>query len=245
MDRIAFTIFGIDVMWYGILIAIGMILAVLISSKYAKKLGYDENLVIDLCIALIPIGVIGARVYYVIFNWSAYSGNIMEMINIRGGGLAIHGGILFGLLTIFIYSKIKKIDFFKLTDVVVLGLPLAQSIGRWGNFINGEAHGGPTNLPWGIMVDGQKVHPTFLYESISNVLIFILLFKLSKNKKYDGQLMVVYMVLYSIVRFFVEALRTDSLMFGPIKMAQFISILGICLGIIIHIILLKRKNNGI
>lgn len=245
MDRVAFSIMGLDVMWYGILIALGMILAMWISTREAKRQGYDEGIIVDLCLLIIPIGIIGARIYYVIFNWDMYSGNIAEMINIRGGGLAIHGGILFGLLTVIVYSKIKKINFFKLVDMVVLGLPLAQAIGRWGNFINGEAHGGPTNLPWAIVVDGQKVHPTFLYESISNIIIFIILFKLRKNKKYEGQLMVVYVVLYSIVRFFVEALRTDSLMLGSIKMAQLIGIAGIVLALLTHIILTKRDKNGI
>ena len=148
MDRVAFSLWGIDVMWYGILIAIGMMLAVFIATKEAKRVGYNEDYIMDLCLFMIPIGIIGARAYYVIFSWQDYAGNLSEIFNIRGGGLAIHGGIIAGLLTAFIYSKIKKLDFFKLMDIVVLGLPLAQAIGRWGNFINKEAHGGPTDLPW-------------------------------------------------------------------------------------------------
>ena len=245
MDRVAFSLCGIDVMWYGILIAIGMMLAVFIATKEAKRVGYNEDYIMDLCLFMIPIGIIGARAYYVIFSWQDYAGNLSEIFNIRGGGLAIHGGIIAGLLTAFIYSKIKKLDFFKLMDIVVLGLPLAQAIGRWGNFINKEAHGGPTDLPWGIIVDGQKVHPTFLYESIWNLVLFAVLMKLRKNKKYQGQLMAVYMTVYSFGRFFIEGLRTDSLMFGPIRMAQFVSLLGIAFGLCLHFILKKRCKDGI
>ncbi len=245
MDRVAFSIFGVDIMWYGILIAIGMVVAVSISLKESKRVGLKEEDIIDLALFLIPLGVVGARIYYVIFSWSQYSGNIMEIFNIREGGLAIHGGIIAGILTGIVFSKIRKIDFFKLADTVILGVPLAQSIGRWGNFINKEAHGGPTKLPWGIMVDGQRVHPTFLYESIWDLLIFILIFLRRKKKKYDGYIIVEYIILYSFGRFFIEGLRTDSLMLGPIRMAQFISLIGFVVGIVLHIILSKRSKNGI
>ncbi len=245
MNRVSFSIFGIDIMWYGVLIAIGMVLATLISAKESKRLGLKEDSVIDLMLFIIPIGIIGARLYYVIFSWDNYNGNIMEIINIRGGGLAIHGGILAGIITTAIYCKIKKLNFFKIADIVILGVPLAQSIGRWGNYINGEAHGGPTNLPWGIIVDGQKVHPTFLYESIWDLLLFVLIFSCRKNKKYDGFLLSTYLVIYSLGRFFIEGLRTDSLMFGPIRMAQFISLIGIVVGLILHFVLKRRRSNGV
>jgi len=199
----------------------------------------------DLALFLIPLGVLGARIYYVIFSWDQYSGNLMDILNIRGGGLAIHGGIIAGILTGFVFSRIKKIDFFKLADTVVLGVPLAQSIGRWGNFVNQEAHGGPTDLPWGIMIDGQKVHPTFLYESIWDLLIFLFIFLRRKKKKYEGSIIVEYITLYSLGRFFIEGLRTDSLMLGPIRMAQFVSLLGVVVGVVLHIILSKRSKNGI
>ena len=196
MNRVAFSIFGIDVMWYGILIAIGMMLAIVISSREAKRVGFDENSVVDLSIFLLPLSIVGARLYYVIFNWDLYSQDLSQIINTRGGGLAIHGGIIVGIIVTFLYTKLKKINFLKFSDVIVLGLPLAQAIGRWGNFINQEAHGGPTDLPWGIIVEGQKVHPTFLYESIWNVMVFALIFYKRKNKDYDGQLLAYYLVLY-------------------------------------------------
>ena len=245
MDRVAFSLFGIDVMWYGIFIAIGMMLAVGIAVKESKRVGLKEEDIMDLALFLIPLGVLGARIYYVIFSWDQYSGNLMDILNIRGGGLAIHGGIIAGILTGFVFSRIKKIDFFKLADTVVLGVPLAQSIGRWGNFVNQEAHGGPTDLPWGIMVDGQKVHPTFLYESIWDLLIFLFIFLRRKKKKYEGSIIVEYITLYSLGRFFIEGLRTDSLMLGPIRMAQFVSLLGVAVGVVLHIILSKRSKNGI
>ncbi len=245
MDRVAFSLFGIDVMWYGIFIAIGMMLAVGIAVKESKRVGLKEEDIMDLALFLIPLGVLGARIYYVIFSWDQYSGNLMDIFNIRGGGLAIHGGIIAGILTGFVFSRIKKIDFFKLADTVVLGVPLAQSIGRWGNFVNQEAHGGPTDLPWGIMIDGQKVHPTFLYESIWDLLIFLFIFLRRKKKKYEGSIIVEYITLYSLGRFFIEGLRTDSLMLGPIRMAQFVSLLGVAVGVVLHIILSKRSKNGI
>lgn len=245
MNRVAFSIFGIDVMWYGILIAIGMMLAILISSREAKRVDFDENSVVDLSIFLLPLSIVGARLYYVIFNWDLYSQDLSQIINTRGGGLAIHGGIIVGIIVTFLYTKLKKINFFKFSDVIVLGLPLAQAIGRWGNFINQEAHGGPTDLPWGIIVEGQKVHPTFLYESIWNVMVFALIFYKRKNKEYDGQLLAYYLVLYSLGRFFIEGLRTDSLMLGPLRVAQVISLLGIACGLIVHLILKKRGKDGI
>lgn len=245
MDRVAFTLFGIDIMWYGILIATGMVIAVFIALREAKRLKISEDDILNLAMIAIPCGLIGARAYYVIFNWSYYAGNIAEILNFRGGGLAIHGGLIGGILAGFIYAKIKKINFFKLADCVVLGIPLAQAIGRWGNFLNQEAHGGPTNLPWGIMVDGVKVHPTFLYESIWDLGVFLFLFIFRKKQKYQGQILVDYIILYSIGRCFIEGLRTDSLMLGPLRMAQVVSLACIIIGVILNYILSRRAKNNI
>ena len=244
MNRVAFTLFGMDIMWYGILLAIGMIAAIFIALRESKRLGIKEDDILNIAMIAIPCGIIGARIYYVIFNWSFYSGNFSEILNFRGGGLAIHGGILAGVLAGFIYTKVKKLNFFKVADCVILGLPLAQAIGRWGNYLNQEAHGGPTDLPWGIMVDGVKVHPTFLYESIWNVGVFIFLFLFRKKQKYEGQILVNYVILYSIGRFFIEGLRTDSLMLGPLKMAQVISILFIICGVVLNYVLSKKYKTN-
>lgn len=247
MDRVAFTIFGIDVMWYGVLIALGMLIGIALAVREAKRVGISEDDVLNIAIIAIPVAIICARLYYVIFSWDYYSQNPSEIFNIRGGGLAIHGGLIGGILTGFIYAKVKKLDFFKTADAVMVGMPLAQAIGRWGNFINGEAHGGPTSLPWGIMVDGVKVHPTFLYESIWDFGIFLfIMFYMRKKKTYEGEVIVSYITLYSIGRFFIEGLRTDSLMFGPIRMAQFVSLVGVVGGLILHFYLKNRakKNNA-
>ena len=245
MDRVAFTIFGIDIMWYGVLMATGMILGTIIALKEAKRVGIKEDDVLDLAMFSIPFGLLGARLYYVIFNWTYYSQNPSQILNFRGGGMAIHGALIAGILTGYVFTKIRKVNFLKMADAVIIGMPLAQAIGRWGNFINGEAHGGPTNLPWGIMVDGVKVHPTFLYESIWNVGVFVVLWLLRKKKQYEGEIIVWYVGLYSLGRFFIEGLRTDSLMLGPLRMAQVISLAGVVGAIIAHIYLSKKNKESI
>lgn len=243
MDRIAFSIFGIDVMWYGILMATGMIVATIIGLREAKRLNISEDDILNIVLVGIPAGIIGARLYYVIFEWDYYGANPSQILNFRGGGMAIHGALIGGFLAGYIYCRIKKLNFLKMADTLVLGIPLAQAIGRWGNFLNKEAHGGPTNLPWGIIVDGQKVHPTFLYESIWNVGVFTFLMLFRKNKKYEGEVTVLYIIAYSIGRFFVEGLRTDSLMLGPLRMAQVISLVGIIAALIIHVYFTKKSKN--
>ena len=244
MNRVAFTIFGLDIMWYGVLMASAMILCVLLALKEGKRVNISEDDILNLAIVSIPCGLIGARLYYVIFNWSWYSKHLSEILNFRGGGMAIHGALIGGILAGFIYTKIKKINFFKMADTVMIGIPLGQAIGRWGNYINGEAHGGPTSLPWGIMVNGVKVHPTFLYESIWDLAIFIFIWSFRKKKKYEGQLAIYYLILYSLGRFFIEGLRADSLMIGLLRMAQVISLITIIVCLILHKILSKRNKEA-
>lgn len=224
--------------------ASAMILCVLLALKEGKRVNISEDDILNLAIVSIPCGLIGARLYYVIFNWSWYSKHLSEILNFRGGGMAIHGALIGGILAGFIYTKIKKINFFKMADTVMIGIPLGQAIGRWGNYINGEAHGGPTSLPWGIMVNGVKVHPTFLYESIWDLVVFVLLiFILYKKKQQHGIVIGSYMVLYSLGRFFIEGLRTDSLMFLGLRTAQIISLIGIILGVLIIFIAIKNNKN--
>ena len=242
-DPIAFEIFGLQIRWYGILIAFGMMTAVLISSKRAPKHGLTDNDVLDLALWMLPIGVIGARIYYVLFNLSSYH-SFSEMINIRAGGLAIHGGLIFGLIAVYFVCRHKHIAMLNMADLIIPTVALAQAIGRWGNFFNGEAHGGPTDLPWGIIVDGVKVHPTFLYESIWCILLFIALSYFNEKKRTaNGQTFALYMIFYSLERFFVEALRTDSLMIGPFKQAQVISFCAIILGICLYIYVTRNSNS--
>jgi phosphatidylglycerol:prolipoprotein diacylglycerol transferase len=233
-DPIAFTIFGLEVRWYGILIACGMLIAVLLSCKRASYHKLKEDDVLDVTLFMLPIGVIGARLYYVLFNLDYYD-SLKSMLDIRSGGLAIHGGLIFSAITIIVICRRKKIDPFNVFDLFIPTVALAQSIGRWGNYFNGEAHGGPTDLPWGILVDGIKVHPTFLYESVWCLLLFFALSWFNKNKRYaNGQTFALYCILYSVERFLVEALRTDSLMIGPFKQAQVLSICAIIFGICLY-----------
>ena len=240
MNPIAFTIFGLEVRWYGIFIALSVVLGTVIALKEAKRKGVSEDTIIDLLLFGIPAAIVGARLYYVIFSWDNYKNNPMEILNLRGGGLAIHGVIIAGILVAIIFSKVRKVSFWKLGDIVAPSLILGQAIGRWGNYANQEAHGGPTDLPWGIMVNGVKVHPTFLYESIWNFLVFIFLLWYSRNaQKVDGETSLLYIILYSIARFFIEGLRTDSLMLGSFRVAQLISLTAILIG---SILLYRRRN---
>jgi phosphatidylglycerol:prolipoprotein diacylglycerol transferase len=233
-DPIAFEIAGLEVRWYGILIAIGMLLAVLISAKRAHEHNLTEDDVLDVCLWMLPIGVIGARVYYVLFNHDMYH-SFAEAVNIRNGGLAIHGGLIFGAVTVYLICRHKKVSTLNMLDLFIPNVALAQAIGRWGNWFNGEAHGGPTDLPWGIIVDGVKVHPTFLYESLWCLFLFIFLTWWDRNRrKAYGQTFALYRILCSAERFCVEALRTDSLMIGPFKQAQVISICAIIAGFLLY-----------
>lgn len=236
INPVAFTLFGVEVKWYGILIAMGALLAIFFAEKLSKKKGLYDDLVTDFSFFIIIFGIIGARLYYVLFEWEYYSMHKDEILSIRNGGLAIYGGIIAGIIVALVFSKIKKVEFWDLADIVAPGLSLAQGIGRWGNFINGEAHGGVTNLPWAILVNGQRVHPTFLYESILDILIFLFLyFYLSKNQKFKGELFSTYMIIYGIGRFFIEGLRTDSLYIGVFRVSQIVSLLMVLVGIIVII----------
>lgn len=230
MNPVAFELFGLEIRWYGILMATAMVVGSILLFRQARKYNIKDDDIYDLILVVLPSSVVGARLYYVVFNWQDYQWDILKMINTRLGGMAIHGGVLFGLLSGYIFCKKRGLKFWQLADMVAPGLILGQAIGRWGNFLNQEAHGGPTDLPWGIMVDGVKVHPTFLYESIWNLGVFFILWKYKDKKQNHGEVIMLYMILYSIGRFFIEGLRTDSLMLGPLRMAQVISIVFIILG---------------
>ena len=242
MNPVAFRIFGIEVAWYGILISLGILFGILVATYRAKKEGLYDDIIMDLALVAVPVSVIGSRIYYVLFSWEFYRQNPREILNIRKGGLAIHGAIIAGILVGYLFCRYKKIGFWILADVCAPSIILGQAIGRWGNFINQEAHGGPTNLPWGIEIDGVKVHPTFLYESLWNLGVFVFLLYYSDKKKYDGQIFIFYLILYSIARYFIESLRTDSLMLGPFRVAQLISIFSIVIAVIADLIMRKQNN---
>lgn len=242
MDPVAFRIFGIEIMWYGVLISLGVLLGVFFALRECKRIGFKEDNLLDFLLIAIPAAIVGARTYYVIFSWDYYSQNPSEIINIRSGGLAIHGALIAGIIVGILFCKKRKINVLELLDIVIPSVALGQAIGRWGNFINQEAHGGPTDLPWGIVVNGQKVHPTFLYESIIDFCIFIFLMWFRKNKKItDGQVLALYFIFYSAGRFFVEGLRTDSLMFIGLRVAQLVSLGSILAGIALWMYLKNKK----
>jgi phosphatidylglycerol:prolipoprotein diacylglycerol transferase len=237
-DPVAFVFLGREVRWYGILIACALLIGLWIGIKRSRKYGLDPDVILDFFLFMTPAVVIGARLYYVAFNFADYAAHPAEIIATWNGGLAIHGGIIAGVIVAVILCKVKKIRFFALADTVIPGLPLGQAIGRWGNFFNQEAYGGQTNLPWAITVNDAvlgtiRVHPTFLYESLWDLLVFgSLIIYEKKLKMVDGELLFVYLGLYSIGRFFIEGLRTDSLMFLGLRTAQLISLALLIVGIV-------------
>lgn len=221
-NPIAFEIFGLEIRWYGVLMACAVLFAMLIAFKRAKKFNLTSDVIMDYVLITIPLSFIGARIYYVIFNYSEYAGNIFKIINTRAGGLAIHGGLITGVIVTVVLCKIWKLEIWNFLDLIAPSVAIGQAIGRWGNFFNSEAHGSATDLPWAILANGERVHPTFLYESIWCLLLF--LFLIIKDRDFKGQIVLLYCIWYSFERFFVEYLRTDSLMlFGVIKQAMLLS----------------------
>ncbi|MGI6737434.1 MAG: prolipoprotein diacylglyceryl transferase [Anaerovoracaceae bacterium] len=240
-DPIAFTVFGLDVRWYGILMATAIAVGLLVIMLRAPRHHLQRDDLLDIVLAAIPCGIVGARLYYVGFNWELYAGSPLQIFNLRAGGLAIHGALIGGVAAALLVCHIKKISFFNCLDLAAPAIALGQAIGRWGNYFNSEAHGGPTDLPWAITVMGEKVHPTFLYESIWCLLLFFLLSAADRHRRFTGQIICLYGILYSIERFFVEGLRTDSLMIGPFRQAQVISIAIIILSAVLYAWLKKHR----
>lgn len=246
-DPVAFSILGMQVRWYGILIASALIIGLWMAVRRSPRYGLKKDDILDYFLFMTPAIILGARAYYVIFEWGYYSRHPQEILAIWNGGLAIHGGIIAGIIVGLILCRVKKIPFLTLADTVIPGLPLGQAIGRWGNFFNQEAHGVQTDLPWAITVYDKslgwiKVHPTFLYESIWDLLVFgALMFYEKRYKKNDGELLFLYLFLYSIGRFFIEGLRTDSLMFLGLRTAQIVSLVCIAVGVAGFIKLRKKQ----
>ena len=248
MNPVLLELGPISIYWYSIFILIGILLGSYIFFSKAKKAGFDENFYTSLVFYGIIIGILGARLYYVLFNLGYYLHHPLEIFAIWNGGLAIHGGIIAGLIWFVYYSKKHKKNIFKILDMAAPALILAQAFGRWGNFFNSEAHGGivskeylssigvPDFIINGMYINGHYYHPTFLYESFFDFIGFILLMLLGRKKNLkNGQIFGTYLIYYSILRFIVESLRTDSLMLGPIKVAQLISIILLLLGILIMV----------
>lgn len=239
---VAFRIFGWPIHWYGIIIAAGFLLAVAYCSRRADRYGIKQDDIIDLLIYAVPLCIIGARLYYIIFYLDLYRNadgtlDFGRMVRIWDGGLAIYGGIIMAILVLLVFCRVKKVPFLAFADLGSFGMLIGQLIGRWGNFVNVEAFGGPTDLPWrmGIYttVDGvyqyMEVHPTFLYESLWNLLGFLLLALLvAKHRKFEGQIFLSYIAWYGLGRAWIEGLRTDSLYFFStgLRVSQVLAILS-------------------
>ncbi len=264
ISPVAFSIFGLEVYWYGLIIGLGIIAGLFIARHLAKKVGIDENLYPDFLIYALIVSVAFARLYYVIFSWDEYKNDLLKIFAFREGGLAIYGAVIGAVITLIIFSKFKKVDFWNFADSAAPGLILGQSIGRWGNFINMEAFGGYTENPLAMMlkrseakyvpaqvlekiktvsgVEYIQVHPTFLYESLWNLAVLILLLIYFKHRKFKGEIFALYLFGYGLGRVWIEGLRTDQLIIGTtgIPVSQLLA--GILIVVsLVYIIIMRRK----
>ena len=269
LSRVALSIFGFDVYWYGMIIGSAIMLAVLLVMHEAKRTGQNPDEYLDFGIYTIIISIIGARLYYVIFTWDDYKNNLIKIFALREGGLAIYGGVLTGIVCGVIYSRKKKKDFWLMADTILPSVLLGQILGRWGNFFNREAFGGYTdglfamrylkeqvmeyNISADILskivnvngVEYIQVHPTFLYESLWNLTLFIGLILLRKyGKKFNGQIGALYIIGYGVGRFWIEGLRTDQLIIGStgVAVSQVVSVALVIIGIAIYIFGMRRNR---
>lgn len=247
----SFSVGSLEIHWYGVLIALGMLLAVLYACGRSKEFGLTEDDLIDGVLCIVPFAVICARLYYVAFEWDSYKNNLLEIFKIWNGGLAIYGGVIGAAIGIIVFAKVKK-DKVKLTtvlDITSLGFLIGQTIGRWGNFINREAFGAATDsfFRMGLLneLTGQVeyYHPTFLYESVWNLCGFLLLHFLSKRRKYDGQIALGYVAWYGLGRTFIEGLRMDSLYLGPIRVSQLLAAASCFAAVMVLMIMAFREHD--
>lgn len=266
IDNVAFTIGSKEIYWYGIIIAAGFAIAVLTAMRLAKKNGMNPDTIVDLVLYAAPLAIVGARLYYVIFEWDYYRNHPGDIVKIWNGGLAIYGAIIGGGIAIAVVCKIKKRNILSAFDMIAPGVMIGQLIGRWGNFCNGEAFGdiskfeffglniatpGAKDLPWIMQVNSEAsryntvlAHPTFLYESLWNLVGFIIINALYSKKKFNGQIFFMYIGWYGVGRMFIEGLRSDSLYVGPIKISQLIGLLCLIVSIAVctFIFIKNRKN---
>lgn len=254
MNRVFVTIGPITIYWYSILILVAVLTGYQIVVQYCKKRNFSVSIIIDMLMYMIIWAIIGARAYYVIFNFSAYKNNLLDIFMIWKGGLAIYGAIIAAVLYIFYYCKKHHLNFVQVLDIFSLSLLLGQAIGRWGNFFNVEAYGGPTTyevlkslmipefIIQGMYIDDSYRHPTFLYESLWCLIgVFILWIIRKKYSDKTGKQVCFYLIWYGIGRFFIEGLRSDSLYLGSFRVSQLVSIVMILIGIIGNIVI-SRKN---
>ena len=266
LDRVAFTVFGLPVYWYGVFMGLAILAGLMVAAREAKRVGLGAEVFYDFIFVAIIACVIGSRIYYVVFSWDTYKDDLISIFNLRKGGLAIYGTFIAGLITAYVFTRVKKIEFWRFGDCAVMGLILGQIIGRLGNFVNREAFGGYTDslfamqylrekvehahIPQDIlshitMINGAEyiqVHPTFLYELLWNLCIFILMNLYKKHKKFDGEIAAMYFLGYGIGRLWIEGLRTDQLiLFGTgIAVSQIVSVALVIGGVVLFIY--KRRN---
>jgi len=259
ISTVAFRVFGVPIYWYGIIIAFAFLLAILLALRSCRKYDIEQDTILDLVLYAAPAAIVGARLYYVIFNWEYFKGDIKAILDIRSGGLAIYGSVIAAVIVALIYCRAKKINFFKLTDFAIPYLLLGQGIGRWGNFVNQEAFGDRTTLPWrmngdvinsfllknyeGIDLSKEGVHPTFLYESLWDIAVFLFLIWYRKKKKVDGEVLSLYFIMYGVGRFLIEGLRTDSLMLGEFRVSRLLSLILAVAFAGVFVYLRVRKEN--
>ncbi len=255
MNRVAIDLGFIQIYWYSITMFLGVLCGIIIAYIEIKRKKIDVSKFENMAFFAILFGFIGARIYYVLFNLDYYLANPIEIVEVWNGGLAIHGGIIGAVAAMYIYCRKNKLNIIEMLDICAPAILIGQIIGRWGNFFNSEAHGGivtrgfleslhlPKFIIDGMYIDGNYYHPTFLYESLLNLICFIILIILRRNKKIKtGVITGIYLMWYGVVRFFVESLRTDSLMLGSLRMAQVISIVLFIIGLVLIIISSKKER---
>lgn len=235
IDPVAISIGPFTVRWYGIIMATAFLLGIWLAHRRAEQQGFNTDHLINMITLIIPFSIIGARLYFVIFEWEQYSANPLDALAIWHGGLAIHGGLLGGTLAGLCYVYKKRLPLRQTADILAPSIILGQAIGRWGNFFNQEAHGGPVTegfishfpefIQKQMFIQGVYYNPTFLYESLWNIAVFGILMYKWKNRRFPGEITLLYLALYSLGRFFIEGLRTDSLMLGPLRVAQLVSLM--------------------
>ncbi len=262
----SFTVFGFEIAFYGLIIGIGVLAGILLAAHSAKATGYDSEVIWDFAIYAVIFSVIGARIYYVVFEWDSYKDNLLGILNTRNGGMAIYGAVIGAFITLFVYSRLKKQNAFQIGDCGVTGLILGQAIGRWGNFMNREVFGEYTDnfLAMRLPIEAVRsrdisqelashivagtnyiqVHPTFLYESLWNLLVLAAMLLYRKHKKFHGELCLLYFGGYGLGRFFIEGIRTDTL-FIPgttIAVSQVLSLVMVVFAVVTDIVVRRKKT---
>lgn len=249
ISPVAFRIFGFSVYWYGLLIAVAVLLGMSLALRQCKNFDFVQDDILDTLLLAVPLAIVCARLYYVVFEWPLFKDNLLKIFDTRSGGLAFYGGVIGGILGVIIIAHLKKIRLHRFFDFLIVYIPLGHAIGRWGNFFNQEAFGNNTTLPWGMISNRTRsylasvnlpsvnpdlpVHPTFFYEFVANLLIFFFLLRVRKQSKQKYETFAWYLVLYGIVRFFVENIRTDALFIGQsnIRVSMLLSALMVMAGL--------------